>query len=134
MRFDQAPEDGRHCGEYRVVFAKESGRTPAGAQNRNLLIFEASLRNPHLNQGIRGCERFVRAWAELSTEPSLEKRRVKLEDFYFDGYSEFDGNRSFDPDRWNDWWHERPDRAFPRWLSRNQDCSRLWYRADVLSC
>jgi hypothetical protein len=90
MRFDQAPEDGRHCGEYRVVFAKESGRTPAGAQNRNLLIFEASLRNPHLNQGIRGCERFVRAWAELSTEPSLEKRRVKLEDFYFDGYSEFD--------------------------------------------
>jgi len=50
------------------------------------------------------------------------------------GYSEFDGNRSFDPDRWNDWWHERPDRAFPRWLSRNQDCSRLWYRADVLSC
>jgi len=34
----------------------------------------------------------------------------------YDGYSEFDGNRSFDPDRWNDWWHERPDRAFPRWL------------------
>jgi hypothetical protein len=52
----------------------------------------------------------------------------------YDGYSEFDGNRSFDPDQWNDWWHERPDRAFPRWLSRNQDCSRLWYRADVLSC
>ena len=50
------------------------------------------------------------------------------------GYSDFDGNRSFDPDRWNDWWHERPERAFPRWLSRNQDCARPWYRGDVLTC
>ena len=50
------------------------------------------------------------------------------------GYSDFDGNRSFDPDKWNDWWHERPERAFPRWLARNQDCARPWYRGDVLTC
>lgn len=49
-------------------------------------------------------------------------------------YSDFDGNRSFDPDTWNDWWHERPERAYPRWLSRNQDCARRWYSGDVLTC
>src|SRR4051794_15964269 len=31
---------------------------------------------------------------------------------YYDG--DYDANRSFDPDKWNDWWHDRPDRAFPR--------------------
>lgn len=56
--------------------------------------------------------------------------------FYDSGYDygDFDANRSFDPDRWNDWWHERPERAFPRWMSRNQDCARRWYSADVLTC
>ncbi|HEX8839110.1 MAG TPA: hypothetical protein VF750_01420, partial [Sphingomicrobium sp.] len=23
---------------------------------------------------------------------------------------DYDANRSFDPDKWNDWWHERPER------------------------
>ena len=52
----------------------------------------------------------------------------------YNDYGDFDGNRSFDPDKWNDWWHDRPDRAFPRWMSRNQDCSRRWYSGDVLTC
>jgi hypothetical protein len=88
MRFDLAPEDGSHCGEYRVVFAKASGRT--AANDRSLLIFEAALRNPHLNQGIRGCQRYVRIWAELSDQPNLNQRRQQLESFYFSGYQEFD--------------------------------------------
>jgi hypothetical protein len=96
MRFDLAPEDGSHCGEYRVVFAKESGRFVGGNQNRNLLIFEAAMRNPHVNQGIRGCEKFVRAWAELSEEDDLEERRAQLEEWYFDGYQEFDPVIRFD--------------------------------------
>ena len=51
---------------------------------------------------------------------------------YYEG--DYDANRSFDPDKWNDWWHERPERAFPRWMSRNQGCERLWYSGDVLTC
>jgi hypothetical protein len=90
MRFDLAPNDGRHCGEYRVVFAKESGRFPAGSQDRNLLIFEAAARNPHFNQGIRGCQKLVRAFAELSDIADTNTRRTKLEEIYFDGYKEFD--------------------------------------------
>jgi hypothetical protein len=52
---------------------------------------------------------------------------------YYD-YGDYDANRSFDPDKWNDWWHERPERAFPRWMTRNQGCERLWYSGDVLTC
>jgi hypothetical protein len=90
MRFDLAPNDGRHCGEYRVVFAKESGRFATGSQNRNLLIFEAAARNPHFNQGIRGCQKLVREFAELSEVANTNTRRTRLEKIYFDGYKEFD--------------------------------------------
>jgi hypothetical protein len=43
-------------------------------------------------------------------------------------------NRSWEPDSYNDWWHDNPERAFPRWMSRNQDCARKWYSGDVLTC
>jgi hypothetical protein len=52
----------------------------------------------------------------------------------YNDYGDYDANRSFDPEKWNDWWHDRPDRAFPRWMSRNQDCTRRWYSGDVLTC
>jgi len=52
--------------------------------------------------------------------------------YYDDG--DFDGNRSFDPDLWNDWWHNRPDRAFPRWMRHNQDCQRLWWSGGGWRC
>lgn len=52
----------------------------------------------------------------------------------YNDYGDYDANRSFDPDKWNDWWHDRPDRAYPAWMRRNQDCSRMWYSGDVLTC
>jgi hypothetical protein len=55
-------------------------------------------------------------------------------DLGYNDYGDYDANRSFDPDKWNDWWHERPERAFPRWMSRNRDCARPWYSGDVLTC
>jgi hypothetical protein len=88
MRFDLAPANGSNCGEYRIVYAKATGQTES--QNRNLVIFEASMPNAHDEQGIRGCQRFVRAWAELSNENNITKRRTSLEQFYFTGYAEFD--------------------------------------------
>ena len=53
------------------------------------------------------------------------------------GWSEprdFDGNRSFDADRWNDWWHERPWRAYPRWVRSNDQCERVWQGGGVWRC
>jgi hypothetical protein len=87
MRFDLAPAGGAYCGEYRIVYGKASGRTQAS--DRNLLIFEAALKNPTPNEGLGGCERMVRAWANLSLEPAVVARRTQLELFYFSGYQNF---------------------------------------------
>jgi hypothetical protein len=62
-RFDQAPENGAHCGEYRIVYAKESG--VASTSDRNLVIFEAALPNPHPQQGLKGCQQIVDTWGDL---------------------------------------------------------------------
>ena len=43
-------------------------------------------------------------------------------------------NRSFNPDSYNDWWHDRPDRAFPRWMQNNQNCDRLWWSGGGWRC
>lgn len=53
---------------------------------------------------------------------------------YYEG--DYDANRSFDPDKWNDWWHERPERSFPRWVWRNRDCTedRMWWSGAGWRC
>ena len=43
-------------------------------------------------------------------------------------------NRSFEPDSYNDWWHDRPDRAFPRWMQNNQNCERIWWGGGGWRC
>ncbi|AKU90073.1 hypothetical protein [Vulgatibacter incomptus] len=83
-RFDLAPEDGSNCGEYRIVFARDSGR-------RNLLIFEAVLPNPDRKRGLEGCRPVVEFWAKLSdTSLSNAERGDMLKKFYFDGLSGFE--------------------------------------------
>ena len=43
-------------------------------------------------------------------------------------------NQSFQSDSYNDWWHDRPDRAYPAWMRNNQNCERLWYSGGTLRC
>ena len=82
-RFDQAPENGAHCGEYRIVYAKESG--VSSTTDRNLLIFEAAMPNPHPQQGLKGCQQVVDAWARLTPQDDIQVRAQALDDFYFSG-------------------------------------------------
>ena len=82
-RYDQAPENGAHCGEYRIVYAKQSGI--ASATDRNLLIFEAALPNPHPQQGLKGCQQIIDTWAQLTPEDDIQARAGILENFYFNG-------------------------------------------------
>lgn len=87
-RFDQAPEDGAHCGEHRIVFAKRSGVD--NARDRNLLIFEAVVPNPSPRFGIQGCRRLIQEWAELSFLDKPSQRASRLERMYFHGGMGFD--------------------------------------------
>jgi hypothetical protein len=43
-------------------------------------------------------------------------------------------NRTFESDSYNDWWHDRPDRAYPAWMRNNRDCARQWYAGSTLRC
>lgn len=45
-------------------------------------------------------------------------------------------NRSWDADSYNDWWHDRPDRAYPRWVQHNQNCTpdRMWWSGSGWHC
>ncbi|HEV2595436.1 MAG TPA: hypothetical protein VGU01_09590, partial [Sphingomicrobium sp.] len=46
---------------------------------------------------------------------------------YYD--ANYDIDRSWNSDSFNDWWHDRPDRAYPRWVWHNHDCTadRMWW-------
>jgi hypothetical protein len=86
-RFDLAPASGADCGEYRIVYAKQSGRTNGG--DRNFLIFEARLPNPTPADGLTGCKPVADFWANLTGVPSAVDRGNQLRDFYFAGLPGF---------------------------------------------
>jgi hypothetical protein len=54
-------------------------------------------------------------------------------DWYGGEWAQYN-NRSWEPDSYNDWWHDRPDRAYPAWMRRNEGCQRPWYAGDTLRC
>jgi hypothetical protein len=48
-------------------------------------------------------------------------------------------NRSWEPQSYNDWWHDRPDRAFPRWVQQSRenamcDENRMWWSGAGWRC
>jgi hypothetical protein len=51
-------------------------------------------------------------------------------------YSDQDINESWRSDSYNDWWHDRPDRAFPRWVRHNRNCEpeRMWWSGEGWHC
>lgn len=87
-RFDLAPADGANCGEYRVIFGRESGVTDIF--NRNLIIFEAVLPNPRPGCGIEGCREVARFWERLSRVDDPARRARMLRAFYLKGFPRHD--------------------------------------------
>lgn len=43
-------------------------------------------------------------------------------------------NRSWESDSYNDWWHDNPQRAYPRWMQNNQECQRVWWSGSGWRC
>lgn len=82
-RFDLTPENGAYCGEYRIVYAKQTG--VLNTDDRNLIIFEAAMPNPLPLLGIEGCRPIAQFWADLSSVADPAERRQRLENFYFSG-------------------------------------------------
>lgn len=53
----------------------------------------------------------------------------------YDLQSSYD-DRDWAPDTGNDWWHDRPDRAYPRWVQHNENCTpdRMWWSGSGWHC
>ena len=81
---------GRDCGEYRIVFERNSGASDA--LNRNLIIFEAVLPNPHPHPtSLKGCRPIQDFWENLSDPKlSVDTRAKLLHDFYYHGLKKYD--------------------------------------------
>jgi hypothetical protein len=45
----------------------------------------------------------------------------------------YQNNRTFDPSAFNDWWHDTPSRAYPRWVQSGK-CERLWWSGGGWRC
>ena len=53
---------------------------------------------------------------------------------YYGGEWALYNNRTWESDSYNDWWHDRPDRSYPRWMAANQDCARKWWSGGGWRC
>lgn len=63
-----------------------------------------------------------------------DRRRLRGTDTILVYDREYQGDTSWRPESFNDWWHERPNRAYPAWVQRNQDCRRKWWDGSELRC
>jgi hypothetical protein len=71
-------------------------------------------------------------------------RRFSCDNFgnafiYDDGQWALYNNRSWEPDSYNDWWNDRPDRAYPRWVQEQRrrgtcDPDRMWWSGSGWHC
>ena len=57
---------------------------------------------------------------------------------YADGEWAYSNNRSWDSNSYNDWWNDRPDRAFPRWVQEQHggpcEPDRMWWSGTGWHC
>ena len=63
-----------------------------------------------------------------------DRRGRRDRGFTYVGPIEYQGDSAWRPDGFNDWWHERPERAYPRWMQSNQNCDRMWWGGGVWRC
>jgi hypothetical protein len=85
-RFDLTPDSVQSCGEYRIVFAKWSGRNDP--ENRVFLIFEGALQSPFPGD-LEACRPIAKMWAGLDQVKDPAVLAQRLEEFYFTGIAGF---------------------------------------------
>ena len=47
---------------------------------------------------------------------------------------EYQGDTTWRRNSYNDWWHDSPNRSFPRWVQNNQNCERQWWSGGGWRC
>ena len=89
--------------------------------------------------------RFVAAPGPGAFGDCTDSRRHRDPRFACDGFAYADGqwalynNRSWDSESYNDWWNDRPDRAYPRWVQEQRasgtcEPDRMWWSGSGWHC
>jgi hypothetical protein len=84
-RFDLTTISGGSCGEYRLIYAKESGLT--NPDDRVFMILEATLPNPSPGC-LLGCRPVAEYWQSLASEKDPAVLGQKLRTFFLEGLPE----------------------------------------------
>jgi hypothetical protein len=61
-------------------------------------------------------------------------RRGDRDGFVYFGDREYQGDTAWRRNSYNDWWHDSPNRSFPRWVKNNQNCERQWWSGGSWRC
>ena len=94
---------------------------------------------------VPGVRPFHRGFGCTNGDLRRTRRDGRFRCQFGDGFAYADGewalynNRAFDPDSYNDWWNDRPDRAFPRWVQEQHargtcDPDRMWWSGSGWHC
>lgn len=63
-----------------------------------------------------------------------DRRRLRGTDTILVYDRDYQGDTAWRSDSFNDWWHERTERSYPRWLQNNANCERKWWAGETLRC
>lgn len=91
-------------------------------------------------QGLGACGDFVRDGRHARRHDGRHRDGLICDGFaYADGQWALYNNRSWEPDSYNDWWNDRPDRAYPRWVQEQRmrgtcDPDRMWWSGSGWHC
>ncbi len=61
------------------------------------------------------------------------RRHRRFDDTIFWGYNDIDGGSLWRKDSFNDWWHESPNRAYPKWVT-SEACERVYWAGGGWRC
>jgi len=87
------------------------------------------------HDGRRGFGDFRRDRRRFSDFRDDRRRDRDFRGDVFLPYRDYQGDSLWRSDSFNDWWHDRPDRAFPRWVGANRKkCERLWWSGSGWHC
>ena len=80
---------------------------------------------------------FPRQWSDGGDRQRHDRRRHRrdrFDDTVFIGDIYREDNPAWDPEGYNDWWHERRSRNTPRWVHNNQNCERQYSTGAGWKC
>ena len=123
------------CAAAAVLPASSAAAQPAGGVS--LTAANPSIASVRVHRGDGGARWRDGRTGDWARDRRGDRPRDRRGDVYLDYYGgawAYYNNRGWEADSYNDWWHERPERATPRWLQRNDNCQRQYWSGDGWTC